>query len=261
MKGHRDLRRVVAAAIVCAIFALAIPVEFISLLFAAPLAFFLPGYAIAAAALVRNRPGRLPLLPLSLGLSLATLALGSLLLNYLGGLRAGSWALLLVVVTVAAARAAALRRPAAEQGGLDLRRPAAATLAMALAGLALAGMAIALAYQPHAAGHAIGYTELWMQPGGDAVRVGVGNQQHTRTDYELQVQFGRAAAPISRSLQLDPGEQALVRLPVPGSAFATRQAVPAAPLQVVATLFRADNPGVAYRRVNGWILPPGERPR
>jgi len=254
MKGHRDLRLVVTTAIVCAISALAIPVEFLSLLFAAPLAFFLPGYAIAAATLVRNRPGRLRMLPLSLGLSLAVLALGSLLLNYLGGLRAGSWALLLVLVTVAAARAAALRRPAAKDGGFGLRRPAPAALAMVLAGLILAGGAIALAYVPPSASHAIGYTELWMQPGGSAVRVGVGNQQHTNTGYELQVRFGAGSAPISRSLQLAPGEQAVLRLPAPGGA-------PAAPLRVVATLFREDDPGVAYRRVNGWILPPGDRPR
>jgi uncharacterized membrane protein len=254
MRGHRDLRLAVAAAILCAILALAIPVEFLSLLFAAPLAFFLPGYAIAAATLVRHRPSRLQLLPLSLGLSLSTLALGSLLLNYVGGLRAGSWALLLVVVTVAAAGAAALRRPAAKAGGLGLRRPAAATLATALAGLALAGVAIALAYQPHSAGRAIGYTELWMRPGAAAVRVGIGNQQHTSTGYELQVKFGLGAAPVSRSLRLDPGEQALVRLAAPGGAPRRR-------LPVVATLFREDTPGVAYRRVNGWILPPGEQPR
>jgi uncharacterized membrane protein len=254
MRGHRDLRLVVTAAIFCAVLALAIPVEFLSLLFAAPLAFFLPGYAIAAAALVRNRLTRLQMLPLSLGLSLATLALGSLLLNYLGGLRAGSWALLLVVVTVAAARAAALRRPAAG-GGLRLPRPAAATLAMGLAGLVLAGAAVALAYDPLSASHAIGYTELWMQPAGDAaVRVGVGNQQHTGTGYELQVRFGRGTAPVSRSLRLDPGEQAVIELSAPEGA-------PSRPLPVVATLFREDTPGVAYRRVNGWLLPPGERSR
>jgi len=255
MRGHHDLRLAVTAAIVCAVLALAIPIEFISLLFAAPLAFFLPGYAIAAATLVHNRLTRLQLLPLSLGLSLATLALGSLLLNYLGGLLAGSWALLLVVVTIAAARAAALRRPAAQAGGLRLRRPAAATLAMGLAGLVLAGGAVALAYTPLSAGHAIGYTELWMQPAGDAaVRVGVGNQQHTSTGYELQVQFGRGTAPVSRSLRLDPGEQAVIELPAPAGA-------PSQPLPVIATLFREDTPGLAYRRVNGWLLPPGEPSR
>ena len=251
MKGHRDLRLAVTAAIVCAACALAIPVEFLSLLFAAPLAFFLPGYAIAAATLVRNRPGRLQTVPLSLGLSLAVLALGSLLLNYLGGLRAGSWALLLVLVTVAAARAAALRRPAAKGGGLGLRRPAAATLAAALAGFALAGVAIALAYVPFSAGHAIGYTELWIQPEGNvAVRVGVGNQQHTATEYELQVRFGRRTQLVSRSLRLLPGEQTVVQLTAP-------KAPTAAPLRVTATLFRSDTPGVAYRRVDAWLPPPG----
>lgn len=252
MRGHRDLRLAVTAAIVCAALALAIPVEFLSLLFAAPLALFLPGYALAAATLVRHRPGRLQLLPLSLGLSLAVLALGALLLNYLGGIEAGSWALLLVVVTVAAARAAAVRRPAAAGRAFGLRRPAARTVAMTSVGLVLAGAAIALAYVPVSASHAVGYTELWMQPdGSETVRVGVGNQQHTRTGYQLQVKFGPGAEPISRSLELDPGEQATIRLAAPEGA-------PSKPLPVVATLFRDDTPGVAYRRVNGWLLPPGE---
>lgn len=255
MRGHRDLRLAVAAAVLCAALALAIPTEFLSLLFAAPLVLFLPGYALTAATLVRHRPARLQMLPLSLGLSLAVLALGSLLLNYIGGLEAGSWALLLVVVTVAAARTAALRRPPATGQALGLRRPAAATLAMALIGLALAGAAIALAYVPLSASHAVGYTELWIQPAGSgAVRVGVGNQQHTRTGYQLQVKFGAGAEPISRSIELDPGEQAVVRLSAP-------EGSPPAPLQVVATLFRDDTPGVAYRRVNTWLLRPGERSR
>jgi uncharacterized membrane protein len=255
MRGHRDLRLIVAAAIVCAALALVIPVEFLSLLFAAPLAFFLPGYAIAAATLVRNRLPTMQLLPLSLGLSLATLALGSLLLNYLGGLMAGSWALLLVLVTVVAASVAAVRRPAPQAGVMRLPRPAAATLMMALVGLVLAGGAVALAYTPLNAGHTIGYTELWIQPAGDAaVWVGVGNQQHTRTGYELQVKFGHGATPVSRSLTLDPGEQAVVRLTAPAG-------TPSGPLQVVGTLFREDTPGVAYRRVDTWLLPPGETTR
>ncbi len=168
---------------------------------------------------------------------------------------AGSWALLLVVVTVAAASVAAMRRPQVQARVFRLRRPAATTLAMALLGLALAGGAIALAYTPLSASHAVGYTELWIQPAGDAaVRVGVGNQQHTRTGYELQVKFGGGATPLSRSLTLDPGEQAVVRLTAPDGP-------PSRPLRVVATLFREDTPGVAYRRVDSWLPPPGEASR
>ena len=51
------------------------------------------------------------MLALSVGLSLAMLALGSLVLNYVpGGIRACSWAVLLVLVVLAASREAALRR-------------------------------------------------------------------------------------------------------------------------------------------------------
>ena len=53
------------------------PVEALSLLFAAPLAFFLPGYAIVSAVFVRARLVVPVLLTLSIGTSLSTLALGA----------------------------------------------------------------------------------------------------------------------------------------------------------------------------------------
>ena len=56
MRGHRDLRGAATAALACALLALLLPFAPLSLLFAAPLAFFLPGYAITCAAFAKRPP-------------------------------------------------------------------------------------------------------------------------------------------------------------------------------------------------------------
>src|SRR4029077_18937869 len=96
MRGHGDLEAAYASAALCALLTLALPFEPLRMLLAAPLALFLPRYAIPAAIFARRRIERRQFLLFSLGLSLAVLALGALVLNYVpGGIRAWSWALLL----------------------------------------------------------------------------------------------------------------------------------------------------------------------
>ena len=48
MRGHADLRAAVAAALLCAVPALLLPLAGMRVLFALPLTLFLPGYAIVA---------------------------------------------------------------------------------------------------------------------------------------------------------------------------------------------------------------------
>src|SRR6187397_103616 len=101
MRGHRDLRLVAAAAIVCAVVALITPLGPVRVVFAAPLALILPGYALTSALFGSNRPEPLQWLALTLGVSLACLALGSLLLNYVpGGIGGLAWAILLVLIVL-----------------------------------------------------------------------------------------------------------------------------------------------------------------
>ncbi len=257
MRGNRDLRIVVRVALVCALVALLCPVEVISLLFALPLALFLPGFAIASAALAGRGVERPQLLILSIGLSLSVLALGGLVLNYVGGLRAVPWALLLVLVVVGGCRAAALRRPPPGPnpvGRPTWPRPAAAGAVMLLGGAIAAGAAIALAFVPVTAKHAIGYSELWMQPfdrgGAVGVRVGIGSNEQDATSYRLWVRFGEGSTPVVRRLSLNPGQKRVLWLrtaPTP-----TGGGVP-----VVARLYRRDRPGVVYHRVTGWVPAPG----
>ncbi|HEY4779357.1 MAG TPA: DUF1616 domain-containing protein, partial [Solirubrobacterales bacterium] len=112
MRGHGDLEAACTGATLCALLTLVLPFEPLRMLLAAPLTLFLPGYAISAAIFARRRIERRQFLLFSLGLSLAVLALGALVLNYVpGGIRAWSWALLLFLVVLGCCRGAALRRP------------------------------------------------------------------------------------------------------------------------------------------------------
>jgi len=253
MRGHRDLRLATAAAIAGALLALLMPIEALSLLFAAPLAFFLPGYAIVAAVFVRKPLAAPQLLTLSIGLSLSVLALGALLLNYApGGVRGFSWALLLVLVTVAASRGAALRRPAAgEQAALSLPRPSSSQAALYGAAALAATAALVLAFATLPAKEAIGFTEVWVQPytaDGGGVRVGVGSNEQQSTAYRLRVRVGREEVAAVRRFALRPGESRVLRLPLVASA---------GPRKVSAELFRARNPDRPYRRVTAWAAAPG----
>lgn len=253
MRRHADLRAAVAAAIACAALALLLPFGWLRLVFAAPLALLLPGYAIAAVTFVRRPLGRPQLLLMSLALSLMTLALSGLLLNYApGGVRAGSWALLLVAVVIAGSLAAARRRgpgPSWQLGSVRRPRVTAVQAVLGLLGLALAVGALVLAFATLPAKNALGYTQLWMLPRADGVagvRIGVASDEQQQQDYRLRVAFGNRAKPIERQLSLAPGESRILRLDT--AQPAKGEAVP-----VYASLFRQDQPGSIYRRVSGWV--------
>ena len=214
MRGHGDLEAAVGGAALCALLALALPFDLLRVLVGAPLLFFLPGYAIAAATFAHGRIRRSHFLVFSVGLSLAVLALGALVLNYLpGGIRAGWWALLLFLVVLGACRGAALRRPrrAGPPISLDLPRTNR-TQAGLLAAAALAILAaVILAFVPLSATNAIGYTELWIQPleasEGPGVRIGVGSGERDDSSYRLVVEFGDGEGEATQQLELAPGRR------------------------------------------------------
>jgi len=258
MKGHGDLRLATAAAATCALLALAVPVEALSLVFAAPLAFFLPGYAIVSAIFVRARLVAPVLLTLSIGTSLSTLALGALVLNYApGGVDGLGWAILLAAVTAAACRGAAIRRPETDGKWLpSWQAPARSQVAFLAATAVVAVAALVLAFATLPADRAIGYTELWIQPyaagGKTGVRVGVGSNEQHRTYYRLLVRL-KTAGPTVRRFVLQPGESQVLRVasvPTPGGS----------PTRVSAVLFRPGRSDRPYRRVSGWT-PPARTPR
>lgn len=252
MRGQGDLRLAVAAAVLCAALALLIPVDGVALVFAVPLALFLPGYAITAATFARRPLAAPQLLLLSIALSLATLVLGSLVLNYLGGIHPLSWALLLLLVICAACRVAAVRRGA---GGKAMRLPrphlGGLQASMLLGAVAAAAVALVLSSTTVPADDALGYTQLWIlpQPGTahSRAQVGVRSQQQTSVDYDLRVRIGSDVV-LRRSFRLAPGETRLVKLRAPRG---TEGTVP-----VIATLLRHNRPTKVYRRVKGSLTAP-----
>ena len=194
------------------------------------------------------------LVVISVGLSLAVLALGALPLDWLpGGIRAGWWALLLVLVVVAACRAAALRRPRPRSQTLawQLPRPGRSEAALLGVGALSVVVATVLIFVPLSATNAIGYTELWIEPrtSGSEVLIGVGNGEREAAHYTLELRASGRDKPFAvRQLNLDRGEQGELTVPVSPAAGGRD-------VKVAVTLFRR---GVIepYRRVTAWL--PGE---
>jgi hypothetical protein len=252
VRGQGDLRLAAAAAVLCAVLALLIPVDGVALVFALPLVLLLPGYAITAAAFAQRPLAAPQLLLLSIALSLATLVLGSLVLNYIGGIHPLSWALLLLVVVFAACRVAAVRRGSSGKGvRLPRLRLGGLQAAMLLGAVAAAAVALVLASTSVPAEDALGYTQLWILPqpgtGGSRAQVGVRSQQQTSLDYDLRVRIGSDVV-LRRSFRLAPGETRLVKLRAPPGTAGT--------VPVIATLLRHNRPTKVYRRVKGSLTAP-----
>jgi hypothetical protein len=254
MRGQKDLRLIVALAVLCAGLALLVPVDGVALVFAVPLSLFLPGYAITAVAFGHRKLPWPQFLLFSIALSLATLVLGSLLLNYLGGIHPLSWAVLLLLVVLGCSRGAALRRGNSGSGPSWPRPRLRGFEAAMLAGAGLAAIAaLALGFSTVPAEDAVGYTQLWVLPEagsrGSEAQVGVRSQEQNSVAYDLRVRVG-AQGLVKRSFRLAPGETRLVKLRAPpGSEGST---------PIVATLLRHNQPFSVYRRVKGSLVAPPE---
>jgi len=253
MRGHGDLEAAVGAAALCAVLALVLPFEPLRMLLAAPLTLFLPGYAITAAIFARERIGRSRFLLFSVGLSLAVLALGAIVLNYgPGGVRAWSWALLLFLVVLGCCRGAALRRPRGAPAPVSwaLPRPNGGQAALLGGGALALVAAVVLAFTPLAATNATGFTEIWISPlpGDNGVRIGVGSAERGDSSYRLVVNFG-GSREVTRRLELEPGQRQVLAL---GESAAASSLVP---VRVTATLFKRDSPAPnrPFRQVSTWL--------
>ncbi|HYJ22793.1 MAG TPA: DUF1616 domain-containing protein [Solirubrobacterales bacterium] len=264
MRRHGDLEAAVGGAAVCALLALALPFDLLRVLVGAPLLFFLPGYAITAAIFAHGRIPRSQFLVFSLGLSLAVLALGALVLNYLpGGVRAGWWAVLLFLVVLGACRGAALRRPKRAPAPIAWTAPRVngAQAGLLAGGALLVIAAVVLAFVPLSATNALGYTELSIRPleagAGPGVRVAVGSGERDDSSYRLVVKFGDGEGEASSRIALAPGQTQVLELEPPDNSPAAMSGAVAIP--VTATLFKEDSPepGRPFRQVTT-VIPPGE---
>jgi uncharacterized membrane protein len=255
LREHRDLEVVAVAAVACALIAVAVPVEAISILAAAPLVLLLSGYAITAAAFgPRQLPGP-QLIVLSLGNSLAALVLGSLLLNYVpGGIREASWAPLLVCLVLAACEAGARRREGHSEWtslpALRLRFSGSDRLLALGAGVAVVA-ALLLAWTVLPAKHALGYTQMWMLPTGNeqrpGMRIGVVSEEQDPTSYEVVLESANNRSIVASGLVLKPGDSRIINVPIARS----KQTAPGTRLS--AYLYRSDRLQVPYRRVTAYV--------
>jgi uncharacterized membrane protein len=250
VRGHRDLRRACAGAVLCALVAALVPFDPIRLLAALPLTLFLPGYAVIACAFGAQELEPPKRLALSVATSLMVLVLAAFVLNIFPfGLTTASWAVLLPLVVIAACWGAALRRgrPQEDVAGFVLPRPAAGAVVVGVVALAIAVAAVALAQKPLPADDAVGFTALWMLPTDsreDAVAVGVVSNQHHRTSYRLTVSLGNNQSKSYR-VKIDPGEERVYEVDVPPK--------PDGRTHVVASLYRKQRPADPYRRVTSWL--------
>lgn len=212
---------------------------------AVPFALVLPGLALTGAAFPAGRLATAERLLLSLGLSLAVIVLGGLLLNLTPwGLRVGSWAVLLSLTTAVAGGIGLARRrrqPAAvgTPGGRSL-----GWAQIALCGLAVLVLAGAMGLTVHGAqGQAtVGFTQLWMTQGegGGAANLGLSNREPATTEFRLQFEVdGRVRR--SWTLSLAPGETWTQAVPLPSDLPQTAT--------IEGVLYRGDAPSVVYRRV------------
>jgi len=253
MRGHRDLRLLVAFTLVCAVGALITPLGGVRVIFAAPLALVIPGYAITAAAFGSRLPPWPERLPLTLGISLAFLALASLVLNYTpGGIRGLPWALLVVAVVLLCCRIAARRRGRSRSQAAALPRlkirPTTAILAACT--LAMVAAALILARTTPHNDRASGYTQLWIAPAEASeasARIGVTSEQQQTRAYRLSVDVEGQSKPTTYSFELQPGETHVTTI---------SPSRIGSPVAVDAKLYLRGHPTTVYRRV--FTLP---RPR
>ena len=259
MRGHGDLRAIVAASALCAVLAVLLPLDLLqSALRAAPRP-LLPRLRDRRRRLRPRHPiDRAKLLLLGVGLSLAVLALGGLVLNYVpGGMRSGSWALLLWLVVLAACRAAALRRAPATGDGDRAAAPAPRRARSRAARRAPCCSARRRSSSPSrrcrpSTRSATPSSGSNPSAGGRRRPPGSASAATSSepTSYFLRVRFGPNGRTTIRRLRTASPARAA------SSASTTKPRRRIAPVPVHAALFRSDEPYRAYRRVSTWVAPP-----
>jgi len=244
---RRDLALVIALALAALLVALLPAETWLSALLLVPLVLILPGYALAANFFAPRTVSRIERAVYVVTLSIATVAIGGLLIQLVLGLNRGVWIAFLGAVTIGAALRALRRYP-----DRPLEWPAAVPWTLPVASLAflvaavIAGLAIASAGDGlREAQSRIRFTDFWLVPA-DAAAVGaseeqleVGLRSHegrpSRFDLRVSLE-GRVF--LSRSLRLRAGESWQ-------RSFAAPEAPPGVP--VVANLTRD---GERYRRLD-----------
>jgi hypothetical protein len=254
VRGHRDLTLVVGLAVVCAAIALLVPLEAVRVVAAAPLCLVLPGYAIVAASFGPRSLSRGRFTVLVLGISLMTLVLSALVLNYVpGGIRDISWAIIVLVVIAGACRWTAIKRKPGELPYVSGPWPSATPAdRLLLGGGALAAIvALLISATVFSADEVVGFTRIAMLPNasGSAVRIGIESNEKHRRSYRLRLALSGRPLLVKR-LSLDPGDELELRVRIDSG-------LDRGSGRLAASLYRESSPQTLYRRVTSWL--PAER--
>jgi uncharacterized membrane protein len=210
----------------------------------------LPGYSLTVMVFSANTLGEPERVVFSLGLSLAVVAIGGLVLNLTPlGLQPLSWAVLLGSISLGAS-------------GLALRRQRRSTVEEAeaipskfkinlkqfvlfgLAALVTVG-AIWVAGAGESHYKYPGFTQLWILPANDvsrnAFRLGVSSHEPAVVKYRLQVKVGENIILEWGSIELEAGDSWETMETIPAELADTGK--------VEAILYRLESPNEVYRRV------------
>jgi uncharacterized membrane protein len=228
-------------------------------LLALPFVLVLPGLAVTVMLYPSGTLGVPERLTLTLGLSLAIVAISGLLLNVTPwGLQPASWAVALGGTTLVAGAAAfaRARRETHQARGARLKTAlqsaraqlGARQVALLVLAVVTAVGALALARDGAVRHPSPGFTQLWMLPdetgARDTIRLGVRNAESTVATYQLRVQTGTGVLQEWPSIDLQPGEVWQASLTVPDERTGGQA--------IEALLARADDPTSVYRRATLW---------
>lgn len=249
-KSFDLLLAIVVAILSCVLAFTGVGSVVVRLIFALPLVFFMPGYAVVEAVFPAHVLGAPERLLFSLGLSLIGGVFGGLVLNTTPwGLQAGSWAALLSAITLGASIVAWLRRRKTttivvkRRLGLDGRQ----TFLLGLASVGVIG-ALAIASIGAAQPRNTGFTQLWILPtegiDSETVQLGVKNMETETMNYRLQLTMDERPVKDWTPITLQPGETWETTFTLPSGRVKAKT--------VEALLYRLDDPKTVYRKVVLW---------
>jgi len=251
-RRNADLLLVVVSAAAATVVVNAVGSVPVRIVFALPLLLLLPGYAFTTAIFSRRRPGMSHVVLLSVGLSLALIVLGALLLDLTVGLRTWSWSVLELCVVCGACVVALFRKSTTGLPRVLRSKPLRVRDVLLLLGaVLLAAAAVAFARTPLHAKKVQGYTAFWLLPASNhdhsTLRLGVKSGELRPQAYRVVVTQGGRVVYGKRGLVLAPAQDWMRTVAV--SPPRTRRAT-----AVTARLYRSqDPPGSPYRTVRVWL--------
>lgn len=253
-RQFRNIFVVMVIAILSAVLVLVMPADSIlRTIFALPLVFFLPGYAIMTALLPMNSFRTTERLLFSLGLSVSATALSGLILNLTDwGLQSKTWAIMLAGIVLLAGAIALLRsKPNATVTPVPVKKYFKLRFRdLVFLGLAILvmGAAVGLTRLPVAPNGVSGYTQLWMLPAAPGnsnnFRLGINSEEFTETGYRLQVKVNGQVVQEWPQLSLKPGETWETTIKLQSDRVGSGS--------IEADLYNLDDPETLYRHVKLW---------